>query len=216
MATDTMRVEERYKVIRRVRATYQRASRGEKAQVLNTLQAATGLSRKHLIDLLNGAGPEQKRRRRGRGRKYSARVDDAIRLIGKLLNWICAERLKPALPETARHLASHGQMQVDEELLAELEDISISTVRRYVKRLRQDECLLPKRQGRRRYRNSIAAQIPMAVIPWDIERPGHFEVDLVHHGAPGGKGDCAYTVQFIDVKTGWSEVSQYWGEVTGG
>lgn len=205
MVTDKMTVEERYKVIRRVRAAYQRASRGEKMQMLNTLQTATGLSRKHLIDLVNGPGPERKRRRQGRGRKYSGRVDDAIRLIGRLLNWICAERLKPALPATARHLASHGEMQVDEELLVELEEISISTVRRYVKRLRQDEYLLPKPQGRRRYRNSIAAQIPMAVIPWDIERPGHFEVDLVHHGAPDGKGDCAYTVQFIDVKTGWSE-----------
>ena len=179
MATDKMTVEERYKIIRRVRATYRRASRGEKMQMLNTLQAATGLSRKHVIDLVNGAGPERKRRRRERGRKYSARVDDAIRLIGRLLNWICAERLKPALSATAKHLASHGEMQVDGDLLAELEDISISTVRRYVKRLRQDEYLLPKRQGKRRYRNAIAARIPMAVIPWDIEWPGHFtDTDL--------------------------------------
>ena len=155
MVTDKMTVEERYKVIRRVRAAYQRASCGEKMQMLSTLQRATGLSRKHLIDLVNGPGPERKRRRQGRGRKYSGWVDDAIRLIGRLLNWICAERLKPALPATARHLASHGEMQVDEELLVELEEISISTVRRYVKRLRQDEYLLPKPQGSFAFRDTI-------------------------------------------------------------
>ena len=97
VATDKMTVEERYKIIRRVRATYRRASRGEKMQMLNTLQAATGTSRKHLIDLLSGAGPERKRRSRGRGRKYSVRLDDAIRLIGRLLNWICAERLQSVI-----------------------------------------------------------------------------------------------------------------------
>ena len=45
----------------------------------------------------------------------------------------------------------------------------------------------------------------MGVIPWDIELPGHFEVDLVHHAGPDVRGECVYTVQFIDVKTGWSE-----------
>ena len=34
--------------------------------------------------------------------------------------------------------------------------------------------------------------------------PAHLEVDLVHHGGPDPKGQFGYTLQVIDVATGWS------------
>ncbi|MCX7682139.1 MAG: transposase family protein [Anaerolineae bacterium] len=49
------------------------------------------------------------------------------------------------------------------------------------------------------------AHIPMLRLPWDISEPGHFEVDLVHHCGPTAAGEYAYTLQMIDVATGWSE-----------
>lgn len=45
----------------------------------------------------------------------------------------------------------------------------------------------------------------MTTIPWDIAEPGHFETDLVHHSGPRTSGQYMYTLQLIDVKTGWSE-----------
>jgi hypothetical protein len=45
----------------------------------------------------------------------------------------------------------------------------------------------------------------MKRIPWDIATPGHFEVDLVHHCGPTACGEYMYTLQMIDVATGWSE-----------
>ncbi len=45
----------------------------------------------------------------------------------------------------------------------------------------------------------------MGRIPWDIHEPGHFEVDLVHHGGDSSAGEYVHTVQLIDVATGWSE-----------
>jgi hypothetical protein len=45
----------------------------------------------------------------------------------------------------------------------------------------------------------------MRTIAWDQTEPGHFEVDLVHHGGPEPAGDYVYTLQMIDVATGWSE-----------
>ncbi len=202
---EKMTIEEQYKLIGNVKAKYLQAGRKEKGQILNMLVEATGLERKYLIALLNGPGPNRKKRKQQRGRKYGAKVDDAIRIIGSTLDWICAERLTPGLVEIALHLARHGEMIVDDELLELLGAISIPTVRRTVNRVRQDEYRLPQRKGKRRYRNSVADKIPMRVIPWDIAIPGHFEVDLVHHAGPDVRGECVYTVQFIDVKTGWSE-----------
>jgi len=177
---EKMTIEEHYKLIGNVKAKYLQAGRKEKGQILNMLVEATGLERKYLITLLKGQGPCRKKRKQQRGRKYGAKVDDAIRIIGRTLDWICAERLTPGLVEMALHLARHGEMIVDDELLELLGAISIPTVRRTVNRVRQDEYRLPQRKGKRRYRNSVADQVPMRVIPWDIELPGHFEVDPVH------------------------------------
>jgi hypothetical protein len=45
----------------------------------------------------------------------------------------------------------------------------------------------------------------MLRLPWDIVQPGHFELDLVHHCGPTASGEYAYTLQMVDVATGWSE-----------
>jgi hypothetical protein len=51
----------------------------------------------------------------------------------------------------------------------------------------------------------MARSIPMHKIAWDETEPDHFEVDLVHHRGPEPSGDYVYTLQLIDVATGWSE-----------
>ena len=45
----------------------------------------------------------------------------------------------------------------------------------------------------------------MAVIPSDEPDPGHFEIDLVHHGCSGVTGLFTCIFQCIDVLSGWSE-----------
>jgi hypothetical protein len=158
---EKMTVDERYKLIRNVKTKYLRADKNRKGEILDTLGEATGLERKYLTALLNGLGPVRKKRKRQRGRKYGAKVDDAIRIIGSTLDWICAERLTPILVEMALHLERHGEMSVDDELTELLGTISVSTVRRIINRVRQDEYRLPQRKGKPRYRNSVADQIPM-------------------------------------------------------
>jgi len=45
----------------------------------------------------------------------------------------------------------------------------------------------------------------MKRLSWDLEDPGHFETDLVHHCGPTASGEYLCTLQMIDVATGWSE-----------
>jgi hypothetical protein len=47
--------------------------------------------------------------------------------------------------------------------------------------------------------------VPIGLIDWHEEQPGHFEVDLVHHCGPSADGCYVHTLQSIDVATGWSE-----------
>jgi hypothetical protein len=130
-------------------------------------------------------------------------VDDALRVIYESLDYICAERLTPSLGWMAKHLAKHGELEAPSELLEKLEQISISTVERRLCRIRQDQPRLPRKKPRPR--NKRLKDIPMLRLPWDLGEPGHFEADLVHHSGPSTSGEYVYTLQMVDVATGWSE-----------
>ena len=131
-------------------------------------------------------------------------LDDALRVIVESHDDICAERLQPNLVPMAEQLARHGELVVTEALLDQLGRISVSTVRRRLGRLRQDE---PHRRRRRRAAqpSGLLHQVPMGRIPWDVGEPGHFEVDLVHHCGSSSSGLYICTLQMLDVATGWTE-----------
>jgi hypothetical protein len=164
--------------------------------------AITGLERKTLIHLMNGC-LECKPRIRERERTYKAPFDDALRVIYESFDYICADRLTPNLVWMAQHLEAHHELEATPELLAQLEQVSISTVERRLDLIRQDRPRLPRKKPQPR--NKLLQHIPMLRLPWDIAEPGHFETDLVHHCGPTASGEYAYTLQMIDVATGWSE-----------
>lgn len=207
---EKMTVDERYKYLRRLHPRFDPAGRRERGDLLDEAEAVTGLHRKYLSTLLNRAGPVRKPRKRQRGRKYGFEVRQVVRTVADALDWICAERLQPTLAKTALHLAGFGELVVSEEVLQCLQTISISTVQRMLKDLRKDEPRLPRRRGRAQG-DGLIASIPMTRLAWDITEPGHFEVDLVHHGGPDPHGDYVYSLQMIDVATGWSEREAVYG-----
>jgi hypothetical protein len=170
--------------------------------MLDEMMAVTEYSRKHLIHVLSGE-LERQARKVERGRTYGAEVDDALRVIYEAYDYICAERLTPNLVWMAKLLERHGELSVSEGLLAQLGKISVSTVERRLRKLRQDERRLPRKPPRRE--KAVLRGIPMERLAWDIPEPGHFEVDLVHHCGRSTKGVYMCTLQMIDVKTGWSE-----------
>ena len=88
-----------------------------------------------------------------------------VRVVWESLDYVCAERLAPALLPTAQQL--------------------------------------PRRKPSPP--NRLLREIPMGRLPWDIELPGSFETDLVHHCGEVASGEYIYTLQLIDIATGWSE-----------
>lgn len=198
-----MTIAERRKYLGLMRGRYLLAARAEQSRLLDEMQAVTRMHRKSLLRLLHAADLRRRPRTKQRTKTYGIRVDDAIRLIWESLDYICAERLTPALLPTARHLARHGELLLTDDLLAHLEQISITSVQRRLTRFSQDTPRLPRRGPEQA--NRVARDIPMRKIGWDEREPGHFEVDLVHHGGSEPKGDYVYTLQMIDVASGWSE-----------
>jgi hypothetical protein len=199
---DRMSIDERFKYLRLVRKRYVKSSRLERGLLLDEMEEVTSLHRKSLIRLM-GSNLKRKPRRRQRGRTYGREVDDALRVIAESHDYICSERLHPTLVGMATDLARHDEIPVSPHLLGQLSRISISTLRRTLSRLGQDQPRLPRKGPAEA--NSVARELPMKRIPWDEPQPGHFEVDTVHHCGESTAGHYVHTIQMVDVATGWAE-----------
>jgi hypothetical protein len=208
--TEPMNVNERRKYIHKMWKRYREADKREKGHLLDEIQAVTGLHRKSILRTINGQ-LSRKRRIKERGREYGVEVDDAIRVIARSLDYPCAERLQPNLVWMAEHLRAHGELQLRREDLEQLGRISVSTLKRTLKRVGRSEPKLAHRGPRRPRSNSIRKGYPMSRIAWDIEGVGHFEVDLVHHCGEVANGEYIHTLQMVDVATGWSEITAIFG-----
>ena len=198
---ERMTIEERYKYMRRQRKRYQEADRVGKGRLLSEMEAVTGLQRKSLIRRL-AREPRRGQRARQRGVTYDEAVRQAVLAIAESLDWVCAERLTPSLAGMAELLIEQGELELGSATLAQLSQISISTVRRILASLPKERWRLPRGAPRP---NPIAKEIRVERIAWDIAEPGHVEMDLVHHSGRSGQGQYLHTLQAIDVATGWSE-----------
>jgi hypothetical protein len=190
--------------LRMMQRRYRDADRVTKSRLLDELEEVTLLSRKHLIALMNRSHVGRRKRSRERQRVYGPEVAEALRTIAEALDWLCPERLQPVLGSMAQRLMACGEMQVSEEVLEKLERISVATVGRLLKGVCSAR-KFPRPYPGRRADTSAQQAVPIRIIPWQQSVPGHFEVDLVHHGTADRRGNLVCTIQFVDVLTGWSE-----------
>lgn len=208
--TEAMNIDERRKYIHKMWGRYREANKKGKGELLDEIEAVVGMHRKAIIRLLNG---RLSRKKRGleRGREYGVEVDDAVRVIARSLDYPCAERLQPNLVWMVQQLGQHGELRVGQEILEKLARISISTLKRSLKRVGRSDPKLATQQPKRPQVSDLRKQYPMSKIAWDIAEAGHFEVDLVHHGGESAAGEYVHTLQMVDVATGWSEIAAVYG-----
>ena len=199
-----MTVDERRKYLRVVVPRYARAGRSERSALLTEMAAVTGLHRKSLLRLVHGPSLERAPKRpRLRRRRYGAAVSDVVRVVWESLDYVCAERLTPALLPTAHQLARWEELVLTDEVAAYLATISRATVQRLLQRFQMDRPRLPRRKPQPP--NGLLRQTPMERLSWATQAPGSFEADLVHHCGPVAAGEYVHTLQLVDIATGWSE-----------
>jgi hypothetical protein len=202
-ADDEMTIDERRKYLKKIQPRYQPADRAGRSALLTEMAAVTGFHRKSLIRLLAAPTLERRPRDRQRGRTYDAEVRAVVAMVWESLDYICAERLTPALASTARHLAAFGECHLTPEVEAQLGRISRANVQRMLHTMVCPPPRLPR--GGPEQANHARRDVPMGRLPWDTATPGHFEVDLVHHCGSSTVGEYVHTLQLVDVATGWSE-----------
>ncbi len=195
-----------------VHLRYKRTSRKGKAVILDEFCATSGYHRKHAIRLLRGFKRFTKPQPKKRGRRPLYDHPNLLLPLKRIwlaANLPCSKRLKAILPLWLPGYAPRfGDLppQITDLLLG----ISPATI---------DRLLSPARvQYQKRGRTStkpgtlLRRHIPIQTNQWEESRPGFLEADSVAHCGESLVGQFAYTLDFVDIATGWTEQRAVWGK----
>jgi hypothetical protein len=199
-----MRIKERYQLAADLRERYWAASRRQRGAMLDAFCLTTGYSRKYAISMLRGRRRKPRVVRKRRRRRYGKAFQTDLGVLWEAAGYICAERLRPFLPDLLQLLEKHHQLLPTPPTRALLLAASTSTISRNLVQLREQQ-RWPRRSLRPPSR--LRREVPVRVRNWQLEgRPGYLEIDLVSHSGPWLVGEWIYTLSATDLETGWSEL----------
>ncbi len=166
-------------LLRSLAPRYRQVCPAQKTLLLDAFVEGTGYSRKHAIKLLNHGAYDQQTIQRHRLPQYRQEVQQALFLAWKAAHYVCAKRLLPSLPTLVTLLERQGHLQLTEEERRQLLAMSMSTAERYLRTQRK-----PRLHGLSTTTPGLLckSQIPVRIFsPWQEDRPGFVEIDLVAH-----------------------------------
>lgn len=190
---------------------YKNADRTDKSRILDEFCATCGHHRKHAIRLLRGVKRFTAPLRKKRGRKplyRSPALLKPLKTIWLEANLPCSKRLQALLPLwLPGYQALFGSLTP--EIRHALLRISPATIDRVLKPTR----ISATRRGRCTTKpgSLLRTQIPIGTNQWQQTRPGFLEADTVAHCGPAAAGQFIYTLDCVDIATGWTEQRAVWG-----
>jgi Integrase core domain. len=209
---EKLTLEERYKFLRKIKKSYQKAGKKEKGRILNMVKKITGLHRKRLVFLLNKKTVSLKKIvRKGRSifspYKYDKKLLTYLVKLWKLSFFSCGKLLKPQIKILVDfYEKEYGE--IDKETKLKLLTISSSTIDRLLKQEKKKQDLKNFKE-RTYFKNKdkfLENLIPIKThIEWDFSSyaSGHLQIDLVSHDGGISKGDFIQTLTIVDYKTGF-------------
>jgi len=188
-----------------LQSRYTKARKPERIIILDEFTKTTGHERQYAGKLLRKKYQYvTKPIKRPRRKIYT--VVDAIILakVCTLLDWLASKRVKPAIGVAIDSLVEAGELVCSHELRAKLVKISPATIDRLLKEYKKR----PVGRGRSYTKPGtlLKTQIPVRTFAdWNENKVGFFEIDLCGHEGGNASGDFAFTLNFADVKTQWTE-----------
>jgi hypothetical protein len=191
---------------------YKKAPYKEKTIILDEFCATCGYHRKHAIRLLRRFKRfiKPKAKKRGRAPVYHPEtILKPLKQIWLAANLPCSKRLKAILPLwLPGYVQSFGNLP--SEVSQALQSISAATIDRFLHPVR----IQYQTRGRTTTKPGtlLRKHIPIKTNQWDESRPGFLEADTVAHCGLSLSGMFAYTIDCVDIATGWSEQRAVWGK----
>ena len=187
-----------------VKVRYLKAGLEGKVKILDEFCHNTGYNRKYAIRILQ-AGHSYKGRKRTGFKKYLGQTFQLILKIWELLNYPCGARLKPQLLPMAEHLASHKEIsELNEVVKGQLSEIGSATLDRYLIRERKIR-RLHRGRSTTRHGSLLKSSVSIRITNWNTRRIGFMEMDTVAHCDDNLSGEFIYSLDMVEIATGWSE-----------
>lgn len=197
--------EEYYKtVVKR----YRNSDKKTKSQVLDEFCEVCGYNRKYAIQKLNSRRRNHSGKRLGRPKQYKDPILlDVLFDLWEKQNLPCSKRLKASMP---LWLPFYEDRSLSDHIKNQLLAMSSATIDRLMVKMR-------KRIGKLGLATTkpgsiLKSHIPIKTGQWDETHPGYLESDTVAHCGTSIAGSFIYTVNTVDIATGWTEQRALWGK----
>jgi hypothetical protein len=191
---------------------YKKASPKEKTLILDEFCATCGYHRKHAIRMLRRFKRFTQPQPKKRGRSPLYRPSLLLKPLKRTwlaANLPCSKRLKALLP---LWLPGYTEFfgPLPPHTLKALHRISPATIDRLLRPVR----IQYQKRGRTTTKpgSLLRKHIPIQTNQWDQSRPGFLEADTVAHCGQSLSGMFAYTLDCVDIATGWTEQRAVWGK----
>lgn len=201
-------VSERQAVIRELAGRYRRACKRDRSRFIDQVQTLCGYNRSYAARALRTAPARRPAvPRPGRGRKptYGPAAKAALIQCWAILNFPTGKRLQPFLPDLVAQLERHQELTLEPTIRQQLLSMSAASIDRFLAAERRR--LEVKGRHGTKPGTLLKHQIPVRTwAEWDdATQPGFLEIDLVSHDGGAARGDFAWTLDMVDILTGWTE-----------
>jgi len=193
-----------------IRSRYTRAPRPEKTRILDEFCRVCGYNRKYAIRILNQHSPPRSSHRsakRGPKSRYDhPDILDVIKYLWRLTNLPCSKRLKAIIHLWLPYYPYYLPVPVQDALLS----ISPATIDRLMKPMRSrfnKLGLATTKPG-----SILKKHIPLKVGQWEETTPGYLEADTLAHCGTSVAGMFVYSINCVDMASGWSAQRAVWGK----
>ena len=217
----------RKKICGKICRRYQKASKKNKAKMLDEYASLLEYNRDYLAHLLTNWGktryaelggkpvkltakpPVEGRKKAcggkktGRPEKYRPAFVKTLTDVWEFFDFQCGKLLAPLIRGVIDFLA--GEFNLDDETRALLCSVSPAAIDRKLKKVKQRYRI--KGISTTKPGSLLKSQIPVRVcFGRDERKPGYFEIDTVSHCGANAKGQFCQTLTVTDVGSGWTEL----------
>lgn len=182
---------------------YQKATKREKAIILNEFCAVCGYHRKYAIRVLNSPISIRKNRP-GPPKRYNEEVLVHLKALWYAMGRICSKRVRKALPEWI----SYYTTPITDNVKLKLLKISSSSIDRLLKPERKQHGVGTTKPAKYWYKSRISIQPD----EFGLKEPGSVTADTVAHCGESAAGTFIYTLTMTDLASTLTVNRSIWGK----
>jgi hypothetical protein len=212
---------QRRAVTKKLAQEYRGADRKCKGKILDTLVKLTGYNRcyagwllrhwgrKYLVKIDGQmvqlvVGAVRPRKAVPHPRRYDEPVVKVLKRIWESFDYMCGQRLGAMMKELLPVLVGGGELSCSPSSYQKLLVISGASIDRLLKPYR--DAMRLRGRTHTKPTSLLKAQIPIRT--WSehpLNEPGHYQADLVGHDGGNARGEYAFSLDCIELFSGWSE-----------